>query len=263
WIQPTDTSLNIAFSQNPDLAGPRLPFVQARDSEGNWNTIIDYMGFPGGKTKTIAVDLAGKFPAGTNQLRIVTSAEIYWDHIFFTLGPTTAPLKVTRTLPRSADLSYRGFSRRLPRQPLGPELFGHAETTRAPLWPPMQGQFTRYGNVLPLLTENDDQMAILGSGDALLVEFPVPVADVPEGWTRDFILHTVGWDKDADLNTVYGQSVDPLPFQTMTSYPIPPTEVHGAGRSYRDYLDRYQQRSQHPLRFWRYVHDYLPGNARQ
>jgi len=263
WIQPTDTSLNIAFSQNPDLAGPRLPFVQARDSEGNWNTIIDYMGFPGGKTKTIAVDLAGKLPAGANRIRIVTSAEIYWDHIFFTLGPTTAPLKVTRTLPRFADLSYRGFSRRLPRQPLGPELFGHAETTRAPLWPPMQGQFTRYGNVLPLLTENDDQMAILGSGDALLVEFPVPLADVPEGWTRDFILHTVGWDKDADLNTVYGQSVDPLPFQTMTSYPIPPTEVHGAGRSYRDYLDRYQQRSQHPLRFWRYVHDYLPGNARQ
>ena len=127
----------------------------------------------------------------------------------------------------------------------------------------MQGHFTRYGNVLPLLTENDDQMAILGSGDGLLVEFPTPIADVPEGWTRDFILHTVGWDKDADLNTVYGQSVDPLPFQSMTRYPIPPTEVHGNGRSYREYLDRYQQRSQHPLRFWRYVHDYLPETAQQ
>jgi len=263
WIQPTDTSLNIAFSQNPDLAGPRLPFVQARDSVGNWNTIIDYMGFPGGKTKTIAIDLAGKLPPQSSRLRIVTSAEIYWDHIFFTVGPTTAPLKVTRVLPGSAELVYRGFSKRLPRQPLGPELFRYAETTKSPLWPPMQGHFTRYGDVLPLLSENDDQMAILGSGDALLVEFPAPVTDVPAGWTRDFILHTVGWDKDADLNTVYGQSVGPLPFQAMTSYPIPPTQDHGTGRSYREYLDRYQHRSQHPLHFWRYVHDYLPENHHQ
>jgi hypothetical protein len=255
--------LNIAFSQNPDLSGPRLPYLQALDAQGHWQTIMSYMGFPGGKTKTIAVDLTGQLLPESNLIRVVTSAEIYWDHIFFTTGATEAPMNVTAVLPTAAHLQYRGFSKRLPRQPLGPELFTHASKSMAPLWPPMHGNFTRYGNVLPLLTESDDQMVILGSGDALLVEFPASPATLPAGWTRDFILHTVGWDKDADLNTVYGQSVEPLPFQAMSSYPTPPTQPHTTSNSYREYLDRYQNRSQHPLRFWRYVHDYLPEKSRQ
>ncbi|MEO2023647.1 MAG: hypothetical protein ABGX05_17630, partial [Pirellulaceae bacterium] len=86
---------------------------------------------------------------------------------------------------------------------------------------------------------------------------------LPKGWTRDFILHTVGWDKDADLDTVYGQTVEPLPFQAMFSYPTPPTQLQCTSIAYRDYLDRYQNRRQHPLRFWRYVHDYLPEKFRQ
>ncbi|MFP6620009.1 MAG: VCBS repeat-containing protein, partial [Pirellulaceae bacterium] len=263
WIQPTDTSLNIAFSQNPDLSGPRLPYLQTLDTQGNWQTIMSYMGFPGGKNKTIVVDLSEHLLPQSNRIRVVTSAEIYWDHIFFTTVATEAPMNVTVVLPNAAHLQYRGFSQRLPRQPLGPELFTHASKSTAPLWPPMHGNFTRYGSVLPLLTKSDDQMVILGSGDALLVEFPVPPRTLPKGWTRDFILHTVGWDKDADLNTVYGQTVEPLPFQAMTSYPTPPTQLQGTSLAYRDYLDRYQNRRQHPLRFWRYVHDYLPEKSRQ
>ena len=31
--------------------------------------------------------------------------------------------------------------------------------------------------------------------------------------------HCVGWDKDADLNTLTGQSSMPLPFKGMSEYP--------------------------------------------
>ncbi len=63
-------------------------------------------------------------------------------------------------------------------------------------------------------------MVVMGPGDELTVEFSVPKDAPPEGWTRDFVLYNVGWDKDADLNTVYGQSSEPYPFKAMTRYPI-------------------------------------------
>ena len=83
----------------------------------------------------------------------------------------------------------------------------------------MRGKFTRYGSVRELLLEGDDRMAVLAAGDAITVRFAVPERKPPDGWKRDFILHSIGWDKDADLNTIYGQTVEPLPFRAMKSYP--------------------------------------------
>ena len=54
-------------------------------------------------------------------------------------------------------------------------------------------------------------MVVIGAGDEIRVQFSLPESDPPPGWTRDFILHCVGWDKDADLNTLSGQSTEPLP----------------------------------------------------
>ncbi len=117
----------------------------------------------------------------------------------------------------------------------------------------MRGHFTRYGDVLPLLETADDQMAVLGAGDAMTVRFAVPDEDPPEGWKRDFILHCVGYDKDADLNTIYGQTVEPLPFRGMSQYPYGPDEPYPDSDAYRDYLRRYQTREQNPAEFWRWT----------
>ena len=59
WILPTDTSLNIQIDQNPSLAPLEFPSVWVPDSEADsgWKKAIEYMGFPGGKTKTIVVDV--------------------------------------------------------------------------------------------------------------------------------------------------------------------------------------------------------------
>ena len=38
---------------------------------------------------------------------------------------------------------------------------------------------------------------------------------LPAGWVRDYVLVLDGWDKDADKNTVAGQTVEPLPFHGM------------------------------------------------
>ncbi len=257
WILPTDTSLNVAFRQDPETDGPRMPSVWVPDADGQWKETIPFMGFPGGKTKTIAVDLSHAFLTNDYRLRIQTTGEFYWDEVFFTVDEPAVEVRQIPLTLQSADLAYRGFSRELPRKETAPRLYDYADVKRTPNWPPMRGRFTRYGAVHELLSEADDQMAILGSGDAITVRFAVPDEPVPEGWKRDFILHSIGYDKDADLNTIYGQTVEPLPFRAMQSYPYGPEEPAPDSPAYHEYLRRYQTREADPNAFWRYL--LLPG----
>ena len=62
WILPTDTSLNIQIDQNPSLGPLEFPSVWVPDStsDSGWKKAIEYMGFPGGKTKSDA----NRWPAG-------------------------------------------------------------------------------------------------------------------------------------------------------------------------------------------------------
>ncbi|MCA9179214.1 MAG: hypothetical protein KDB14_32355, partial [Planctomycetales bacterium] len=75
----------------------------------------------------------------------------------------------------------------------------------------------------------------------------------PAGWRRDFLLHCVGWDKDADLNTFHGQSVEPLPFRAMSRYPYAPDEDFPDTELHREYLRDYQTRSQSRREFWNVI----------
>ena len=165
-------------------------------------------------------------------------------------------MRLTSLAMESADLHYRGFSRARPSQPNAPETYDYENVQVASKWPPMRGLFTRYGDVRELVTEADDRMVILGGGDEMTVRFRSPEAKVPNGWVRDFIMHNVGWDKDADLNTVYGQSVEPLPYRAMTSYPYGPEAPFPTSPAHRDYLERFQTRAQQSQRFWRWIKDY-------
>ena len=51
-----------------------------------------------------------------------------------------------------------------------------------------------------------------------LLPVAVDTAQLPPpapGMTRDFFLHVVGWDKDADFHVGQGWQLEPLPFQGM------------------------------------------------
>ena len=251
WMFPTSTSMNVGISQNAALAPRSPPALWVPDAGGQWREVRPYIGFPGGKTKTIAIDLSDAFLCDDYRLRIATNFEIYWDHAFFTVdeepAPTTArPLEIA-----GADLHFRGFSRRSPGEHYGPERYDYDVTSQEPKWPAMSGRFTRYGAVEQLLTESDDRLVIFGAGDELTLRFKTPGDEPPEGWTRDFLLYNVGWDKDADLNTVYGQTVEPMPFGAMSGYPFRADEQGPADERYREYLRVDQTRTQDPLEFWR------------
>lgn len=253
WIFPTDTSLNIAISQNPDLEPPAPPSLWVPDGKGGWREAIPYTGFPGGKTKTIAIPIPpDAFPQGDYRLRLVTSMELYWDQIFFTVDEQSAKLRVTPAPLISADLHERGFSQRIEHPGHGPESYDYNTVSTQPRWPPIDGAFTRFGDVSELMRTTDDRLVIMGAGDEMTLRFHVPDPP-PDGWTRDFILHNVGWDKDADLNTVTGQTVEPLPFVEMSQYPYAPNENPPQTQTYQQYLREYQTRRQNRFAFWKQI----------
>ena len=256
WIRPTDTSLNVAISQRPDLESTQPPSVHVPDADGNWKKVRPYMGFPGGKTKTIAIDLSDVFPTDDYRVRIATTMEIYWDHAFFTVDEKPVEIRTTEQPLVAADLHYRGFSKKVPHPGLGPGSYDYNQLNACQQWPPMEGRLTSYGDVTGLIAATDNRQALLGAGDEMEVRFKATSTDLPVGWKRDFILHNVGWDKDADLNTVFGQTVDPLPFAGMVSYPDPnePTDQKPFAA---------QTRQQPRATFWRaFLKPALPRSER-
>jgi hypothetical protein len=203
------------------------------------------MGFPGGKTKTIAIDLSGVLAENDGRVRIATTMELYWDHIFYSADELPAEVRTADLLLVSADLHDRGYSRVVPGESHGPEQYLYHDVSTTPKWPTMQGSFTPFGNVLPLLEQRDDRLLVIGAGDEVTLRFKAPTEPLPAGWKRDFFFYSAGWEKDCNLLTVLGESVDPLPFQAMRSYPWPPDQQ---APKRTDPLTRMQ-----PLGFWKAI----------
>lgn len=77
------------------------------------------------------------------------------------------------------------------------------------------------GPVTELLAHEDDALAIFGPGEEIHLEFAAPLKRPPTGWTRRFVLETVGWTKDMDLYTKDDETLTPLP---ITGKPVGPRE---------------------------------------
>jgi hypothetical protein len=124
-----------------------------------------------------------------------------------------------------------------------PESFDYQTWMPVSMWNPTPGLYTRYGDVAPLLSAVDDEMVIMGSGDEVRLSFDAKaLPSLPPGWARDFLLEVDGWAKDADANTAFGQSVEPLPFHGMSSYPYPPDEVYPQDPEHERYRRTYNVR---------------------
>jgi hypothetical protein len=204
-----------------------------------------------GKDKTVIADLSGKFLSDDHRVRIVTNMEIYWDYIFFSGELSTAPVYSTVMQPVSADLHYRGFSKSFRKGGrYGPHWFDYSTVEDEPKWRDLAGNYTRYGDVLPLLMESDNKYIISNAGDETSVKFDAKkLPDLKNGWKRDFLIHSVGWVKDGDINTAFGSTVMPLPFHGMKSYPPGSGDKYPQDPELQKYNLEYNTRVVTPDRF--------------
>jgi tetratricopeptide (TPR) repeat protein len=253
WIRPTTSSINVAISQghHPPPTGLSL---EIPDGKGGWRVARPGLGFPEGKIKTVLLDLTGLFPTtapqnGPRRVRLRTNLEIYWDCIRWAAGLPQTPLKTQRLATGSADLRYRGFSVTHQDDPFAPDIPIYDEiATTSQRWRAMEGCYTRYGEVGPLLAKVDDRYVITGPGDELALRFPAQ-APPPTGWTRDYVLIGDGWVKDDDYNTTFAQTVLPLPAHDIKGYRTPPGRLEDDpvykrhAQDWQDYHTRYVESS--------------------
>ncbi|HTP33007.1 MAG TPA: hypothetical protein VMJ75_12595 [Candidatus Acidoferrales bacterium] len=243
WVDWADGSTFLNASQRPN-GGLVFPYLQVKDRAGQWRTVLEDMGIPSGKPKTIAVDLSGKFLSSSREIRIVTNLCVYWDEIFLSEDASAPPVRLTRLDAQSAKLRLRGFSKTvIDQRREQPEAFEYANWTSHTMWNQIPGRYTRYGDVRDLVLTPDDRFVIMGSGDELQLCFPATgLPPVPQGWRRGFLLLIDGWAKDSDANTADSQTVEPLPFHAMSAYPYPAPEHYPDDEARRAYRAEYNTR---------------------
>ncbi len=239
------------------------PYVEVQDSAGNWKRVVDDMGFPAGGPRTMTADLTGKIPQGTRKIRITTNLQIYWDSIlvdrahqnFSEQGGRVAVVPLVR-----ADLDFHGYPLKIEGTPPGNVDYIYEKTSATGPYTRPTGTYTRYGDVLPLLTANDDRLVVFGSGDEVRLDFaPSNLPVLPHGWVRDYFFAANGYEKDMDFYAAEGNYVAPLPFLSMGGYPYSSKKSFPLDDAHVNYLLEYNTRHMSGNEQHGYWFDYGPA----
>lgn len=218
WVDYADSSSNLAASQAGVQGQP--PVLEIAEG-GGFRTAADPMGFPAGLPKTMVVPLDGVPIAGGRPLRIRTNMRIYWDRIELAEVADTE-IREWKLDAASAEFRFGGYPE--PHRPLDrpPTEYRYATRAARDIWGAHEGDYTRYGDVLPLLDAIDDRYVIARHGDELRLLFDARELPTPApGLQRTFLAFADGFGKDMDLNSARPHTVLPLPFHGMPGYPYP------------------------------------------
>jgi hypothetical protein len=244
---------------------PIAPYVEALGTDGKWKRVMDDIGFPAGGPRTMTADLTGKLPRGTKKIRITTNLQVYWDNILINRTPQSPEWRhpersrisgVAKDLPGSdpefkltsvpllrADLEFHGYPYKIEDTPPGNVHYVYEKTSATGPYTRPRGTYTRYGDVLPLLTATDDKLAVFGSGDEVRLDFdPSNLPTLPHGWVRDYFFAANGYEKDMDFYAAEGNYVAPLPFLSMGEYPYTPKKAFPLDDAHVNYLLEYNTR---------------------
>ena len=205
-----------------DQAGlqPIAPYLDALGADGRWKRVTDDMGFPAGGPRTMTADLTGKLPIGTRRIRLTTNLQIYWDSILISRTSQEQKVRLTSVPLAQADLRFHGFPLKIEGKPSGNVQYFYEKASPTGPYTRPAGAYTRYGDVLALLKETDDRLAVFGSGDEVALDFdPSKLPALPSGWVRDYFYAAHGYEKDMDFYAYDFDRVAPLPFRDMGGYP--------------------------------------------
>jgi hypothetical protein len=199
------------------------PYMEVKDAKGNWVRVQDSRQVPlppDGLARTFVLDLTGLFPTSDYSLRISN----FWNVTFDYIGIDTSP------------------QQNMTIQKVYPEAYLYQEFSSPAS---SSGNFTRYGDVTPLILNEDDMFVIGRQGDAVSLRFNTSTIGKPaDGMVRDYFFFVSCWFKDENGNWGFGFgfTVDPLPFHTMSGFPYPPDESYPYDLAHIAYLDGWNTR---------------------
>ncbi|MEM3881038.1 MAG: hypothetical protein QXD19_04755 [Candidatus Bathyarchaeia archaeon] len=201
------------------------PYMEVMDANGNWVRVPQDRQMPTPSDyvpRSFAVDLTGLFPAGVREYKIrITN---FWNVTFDYIGIDVTPQRDIKVQKINATAVFH-------------QAFPSLSMS--------SGAFTRYGDVTPLILNEDDMFVIGRQGDQVSLRFPTAnLAPLEEGMQRDYFLFVACWFKDPPGNWGYGFdfTVEPLPFRNMTGFPYPATESYPYDEAHLQYLREYNTR---------------------
>ncbi|HEY7212763.1 MAG TPA: FG-GAP-like repeat-containing protein [Bryobacteraceae bacterium] len=245
WLHPWDDGILVAASQGRAGALQEMS-MEVPDRHGRWQVAARDLGVPAGREKTVVFEISNLFaPGAPRKLRLRTNLEIYWDRLAWAAGASDTDLQTTDLPIADAELQHRGFSQIRQASARTPEVPEYNQLAASGnRWSAIEGYYTRYGRVRPLLEKSDDRFVIAGSGDELRMRFKAP-APARAGYTRDFIFAGDGWMKEGDYSFAHSTTLAPLPYHGMKRYDAPLTSLeqerayHEHPADWRDFHTRY------------------------
>ena len=240
---------------------PISPYVEVELADGTWQRIAGDAGFPAGLQRTIVVDLSGKLPAGTRQIRLVSNLEIYWDQVLID-NNAEAQSRATEVPLVAATEHFRGYPTQIEGKSSGDLDYDYDRISLTGPFQHQRGNYTRYGDVTELVTSKDDRYAIFGSGEEIAMEFDEKALPLlPAGWKRDYFFYANGYVKDMDWWDASPYTVSQLPFHDMSKYPYPATEAFPDDADAFAYQLNWNDRfdTGEPVRSYRFDYKMLPS----
>ncbi len=240
---------------------PVSPYVEAELPDGSWQRISGDAGFPAGLERTIVVDLTGKLPVGAHRIRLMTNLQIYWDQVRIDQSANAEARSAELPL-AFATLRFRGYPKQIEGASPGDLDYDYNRVSLTGPFQHQRGNYTRLGDVTPLVAGVDDHFAIFGSGEEIAAEFDATaLPPLPTGWKRDYFFYANGFVKDMDWWDGSPYTVAQLPFHGMSTYPYAESEKTPASSEWIDYQLKWNDRfdSGEPVRSYRFDYRQMPS----
>lgn len=244
WPSEQDVIMKSAHPVYGETETPYAPYVEVINENGEWQRVSgdEHFGLPDARPRTKIVNITDWFKTCDYRIRIHNFYEVHIDWVAVDTTEDEA-VEVTELDPASTELYWKGVALQYSPDGKRPLIADYYRTVSAPGFEYFEGNFTRYGDVLPLLTSVDDKFVVMQAGDCLSIKFrELPLKD---GMERDYYLLSDGYFKEPFTKYLFKDKVakvEPLPFQKMSAYPYPEDESYAYDREHLLYLEEYNTR---------------------
>jgi parallel beta-helix repeat protein len=217
--------------------------IEAMDADGEWAEAKAFGKFTG-DSRTFVFDIADILKANDTRMRISaafsrTNTNILDQVLLDDSEPVD--IEVTYVDPSVADLQWGGstgvdYGNTEHRHIVTDEQLPDVERYF------MYGNFTKYGDVGPLLEDADDMFAVMRHGDELSLEFQ-DIAPAPGKDRHAFLLADVMYSIKYTTSRFVSDSIEPMPFHGMSEYPYGDNESYPDDAEHRAYRSEWNTRS--------------------